>query len=409
MDERPRLAVFHDATSISILQAVEVAHDWCRIAWVVGWSRDKPPLRLLSRFGEVLDVTGMNEAQAVEHLTAHALDGVIVFTDGPIRLAAAVAEKLDLPFHSVHSARLLTDKVAQRKALEDAGLPVPAFAAVRPGDFEANVPFPAVLKPREGAGGRDTFKIESSDQLADALAKCDPDEEFILEEWLPDRAPHGPSADLVSVESIVREGTIEHIAVTGRFPFAPPFRETGLFLPSDLGPADKAAVTALAGAAAEAMQVRQGFLHTEIKMTPDGPRIVEVNGRLGGGISGMIARTGGPSLLVLAVRLALGQDIGPLPVLTDSQIAFYYFIVSPLLATQVESVEGSSELSTLPGIDEVRLNRQPGDAVDSRESTHQGHVIRIDGMVGSHSELFDLVERKIPSTVHLTWKFAETR
>jgi biotin carboxylase len=287
-------------------------------------------------------------------------------------------------------------------------LPVPAFAALRQGDLETSVPYPAVLKPRAGAGGRDTFKIENPDQLAQALAKCDPDEEFILEEWLPDRAPPGPSADLVSVESIVRDGTIEHIAVTGRFPFAPPFRETGLFLPSDLGSAESAAVTALARAAIEAMQVRQGFLHTEVKLTPDGPRIVEVNGRLGGGISGMIARIGGPSLLVWAVRLALGQDMGPVPILTDSKIAFYYFIVSPPSAVQVATIKGLEDLGTLPGIDEVRLNRQPGDAVDSRESTHQGHVIRIDGMVGSHPELFELIDRRIPSTVRLTWNFSDT-
>jgi biotin carboxylase len=408
MSGQPRLAVFHDETSISILQAFEAAHDWCRIAWVVGWSPDKPPFRLLSRFGDVLDVTGMSEAQAVEFLTAQELDGVIVFTDAPIRLAAAVAEKVHLPFHTVHSARLLTDKVAQRTALANAGLPVPAFAAVRQGDLGTNVPYPAVLKPREGAGGRDTFMVENPGQLAAALAKCDPNEEFIVEEWLPDRAAPGPSADLVSVESVVREGTIEHIAVTGRFPFAPPFRETGLFLPSDLSSAETAAVTDLAGAAIEAMQVRHGFLHTEVKMTPDGPRIVEVNGRLGGGISGMIVRVGGPSLLVWAVRLALGQEVGPVPVLPDSRVAFYYFIVSPLSAVQVATISGLEELGTLPGIDGVRLNRPPGDAVDSRESSHQGHVIRIDGMVRSHAELFDLIDRRIPSTVHVTWKFSDT-
>jgi biotin carboxylase len=408
MTEKPRLAIFHDETSVSILQAFEAAHDWCRITWVVGWSADKPPLRLLSRFGEVLDVTGLNEEQAVNLLTGHGLDGVIVFTDAPIRLAAAVAEKLKLPFHTAHSARLLTDKVAQRMALQDAGLPVPAFAAVRQGDLETGVPYPAVLKPREGAGGRNTFRIENSVALAEALAQCDPNEEFILEEWLPDRASHGPSADLVSVESMLREGTVEHIAVTGRFPFAPPFRETGLFLPSDLGSAEIAAVTELADAAIDAMEVHHGFLHTEIKMTPDGPRIVEVNGRLGGGVSGMIARIGGPSLLVWAVRLALGQEVGPVPILTDSTVAFYCFIVSPLSAVQVATITGLEELSELSGIDEVRLNRPPGAAVDSRESSHQGHVIRIDGVVGSHTDLFDLIHRRIPSTVQLTWNSSDT-
>ena len=156
------------------------------------------------------------------------------------------------------------------------------------------------------------------------------------------------------------------------------------------------------------MQVHQGFLHTEIKMTPDGPRLVEVNGRLGGGISGMIVRIGGPSLLEWAVRLALGHDVGPAPVLTDSKIAFYYYIVSPLLATQVGSIEGLNELSALPGIDEVRLNRPTGETVSSQESSHQGHVIRIDGMVESHAELFDLIDKQIPSAVSLTWTFLDS-
>ena len=122
----------------------------------------------------------------------------------------------------------------------------------------------------------------------------------------------------------------------------------------------------------------------------------------------MIARIGGPSLLVWAVRLALGQDVGKLPILTASKIAFYYFIVSPLSAVQVATISSLDELGALPGVDDVRLNRPPGDTVDSRESSHQGHVIRIDGMVGSHSELFDLIDRRIPSTVHLTWKSSET-
>jgi hypothetical protein len=120
----------------------------------------------------------------------------------------------------------------------------------------------------------------------------------------------------------------------------------------------------------------------------------------------MIVRIGRPPLLVWAVRLALGQDVGPIPAISEARVAFHYFIVSPLLATEVASVSGVERLSELPGIDEVRLNRRPEDSVDSRESTHQGHVIRIDGMVSSHSELRDLVGHRIPSTLRLTWKFS---
>jgi hypothetical protein len=155
------------------------------------------------------------------------------------------------------------------------------------------------------------------------------------------------------------------------------------------------------------MQVLNGLLHTEIKMTPEGPRIVEINGRVGGGISGMIARLGGPSLHVWAVRLALGQDVGSVPVFPESSVAFFRWIVAPLSATKVESVSGLDELSALAGIDEVRLNLLPGDVVDSREGSPRGHVIRIDGMVGSHAELAVLIHEQIESALHLTWSFNE--
>lgn len=407
MAEALRLAIFHDQNSHSILQLYGAAHDWCQIVWVVGWSLETPPIRVLSRFGDVVDLTGLSDAEAIDHLVALQFDGVIVFNDSPLRLAAALAEQLGLPFHSPDTARLLTDKLAQRTALLDAGLLVPAFAPVQSGDSEVTVPFPAVLKPRAGAGSRDTFRIETRAQLAEILAGCSQDEKFILEEWLPDRinAP-GLGSDVVSVESFVREGTIEHIAVTGRFPFASPFRETGSFLPSDIGSTDRELVVALAAAAAEAMQIRHGILHIELKLTPAGPRIVEVNGRLGGGIDGMIARIGGPSLLVLAMRLALGHDVGPITSLPTSPVAFFRWIVPPVSARKVDAVDGLEKLNSLPGIDEVRLNRHPGDLVDSRQSSHVGHVVRLDGQVPSHAELALLIYDQIPSALRLTWGFS---
>ena len=207
--ELPRLAVFHDVGSSSILQIIKAADGWCRLVWIVGWSSDPPPLQELSRFGEVIDLTSLEAPHQVERVVAANPDGVAVFHDGPLMLAAAVAERLGLPFHSQASAQLLTDKVAQRIALRDAGLPVPKFAVVRFGDSEADVPFPAVLKPRVGAGSRDTFKVADRREVASTLALCDVDEEFILEEWWPDkRANQITRADQVSVESIARDGVL---------------------------------------------------------------------------------------------------------------------------------------------------------------------------------------------------------
>jgi hypothetical protein len=404
LTEGLRLALFDDTTSVSVLPLFEITRAYCTIVWVIGWAPKKHPARFLSRFGEVADVSGMDDEEAVEHLAGLHLDGVVVFNDPPINLAAAVAERLDLPFHSRHAAHLLTDKLAQRTALREAGLPVPAFAAIVRGDAATEVPYPAVLKPRAGAGSRDTFKVTSAEQVAAALAGCDENEEFILEEWLPDRSgERALSADIVSVESVVREGVIEHIMVTGRFPFAPPFRETGNFMPSDFSPAEKEAVAALAGLAIEAMGVRHGILHTEIKITPDGPRIVEVNGRLGGGgVPQLMDRIGGPPLRMWAMRLALGDDIGPIPVLPESPVSFHRWIVAPQHATSVESVEGLDEVRALAGVESAVLNKPAGSVLDFKEGSPTGHVVKLEGLVHSHRELLEL-DQEIWSTLHMTW------
>jgi hypothetical protein len=203
------------------------------------------------------------------------------------------------------------------------------------------------------------------------------------------------------VETVVRDGTAEHVAVTGRFPLAAPFRETGSFLPADLPPADIDAVMAMATAALRAVDVRRGIIHTEIKLTPDGPRIIEINGRLGGGIAPMLARVHGPPLLTWAARIALSLDVGPAVRLPGSPVAFFEWVLAPGTATRVEGTDGLGDLRALPGVDVVRLNRRAGDTVDVREGS-SGHVIAIEGSVDSHAELH-LLRRRIAATLTLSF------
>jgi hypothetical protein len=402
--ELPRLGIFYDDSSAPIFELVQAAQGLCRVVWLVGWSSDEPSVRLLSRFGEVVDLSEQDESEFVEMIVARALDGVVAFSDAPLRIAAEVARRLNVPFHSPSTARLLTDKLAQREAFRDAGLSVPIFAPVRSSSYDVDVPFPAILKPRSGSGSRDTFRVEGSEQLATALSKCTPNKEFILEELLTDRSlSMGHSANIVSVESIVHDGDIQHVMVTGRLPFAPPFRESGSFLPSDLPPADWEAVTLLASEAARALAITCGILHTEIKMTSDGPRLVEVNGRLGGGISALVSRIGGPSLTSWAMELALGRNVGRFPILSDSSVAFFRLVVAPAFATNISSLHGVTALKGLLGIDSVESRLKPGDTVDTQKG-FTGYVLRIDGTVGSHAELFELLD-EIDATLTLTWSF----
>lgn len=404
VDQLPRLAVFLDSASASIMEVYEAARDTCRLVWVVGWSSHFPSTRVLARFGEVADVSSLTPESAVERVVALEIDGVVVFNDAPLRLAAAVADRLGLIFHSPETTVLLTDKLAQRRALQHAGLLVPTFAGAGAKGIDGHVEYPAVLKPRVGAGSRDTFRVEDESQVTQILTTCAVDEEFILEGFIPDRPPtNSLAADVVSIESVARNGDIHHVTVTGRFPFIEPFRETGSFLPSNVSTVERRSIEALASAAVEALGIRDGIVHSEVKMTPSGPWIVEVNGRLGGGISNLMSRVGGPPLVRWALRLALGLEVGDIPVVSAPPIAFFRWIVSPIDATVVSRVEGMDAARNLEGVDDAILNRAVGDHVDSRESPFLNHVVRIDGMVDTYSDLEILVNERVPSVLHVAW------
>jgi glutathione synthase/RimK-type ligase-like ATP-grasp enzyme len=401
----PRLAVMYEAGAFSPFEIKEAANGLCELVWVTGWCS---PLthamgRLLPRLGTVLDAEGLDHDGIATALREFGVGGIVVFSDVGQQPAAEIAATLNLPFHSPETALLLRDKVEQRAALRAGGLPAPAVASVSRGSVgslaqanELEMTWPAVLKPRRGSGGRETFLVSCPEQLVVALDETAEHEEFILEEYLPDREDRigAPFAAMVSVELIVVDGVPQHVAISGRFPIVPPLRENGGFLPSHLDAEDSAAVIDTAKRAAVALGIQRGVLHVEIKQTPSGPRIIEVNGRVGGVVPTMLAGVGGPPLLNWALRLALGLDIPPFtPVDSGGRVAFYYAWLPPVGEYLVRDVESFDAVRAMAEVDRAWLNREPGDRVSSREGGMFGHLAAAYGTVATHDELWPLAAK----------------
>ncbi len=297
-DRGPRLIISYDTTTPSVFSFRDAARGLCHLVWMVDRSDPEManPSKLLSRVGIVVDVAGLTQHETVEALRSTRPTGIMAFNDRTIGPLSAMADALDLEFHSPEVALRLTDKLHQRRAMASAGVPVPAFWEFPFGLSTAeavhqseSVRLPAVLKPRSGDGSRNVHHVHTSEQLIDLittpLAPGQEGEGWLLESYLegPTR-PVSRFADVVSVESFLQNGTLHHLCVNGRFPFAEPFRETGCVLPSDLSPADSHAAQDVAAAAIAALDIRCGCQHTEVKFTPEGPVVVEVNGRVGGGV-----------------------------------------------------------------------------------------------------------------------------
>jgi biotin carboxylase len=396
-----RLAFFYHPHSFSVFALREAAREICELVWVIDSEIEgtETMVPMLRRMGTVVDLAGCSVGEGADLISAECPDGILTLKDSLMQRTGALAELLGLPFHSPDVAQRFTDKHVQRAVMRDAGIPGPGFWTVPdPGDelawesFAADARFPAVLKPRLGSeGSRDTVRVGSVEEVRDACGQEDQADgahaELVLEEYLGDRErSDNDFADYVSVETIVSDGVISHLAVTGRFPTAEPFRESGFFIDAELSDEDRRGALELAEAAVRGLGVRIGCLHTEIKFTPDGPRVIELNGRIGGGVPEMLLDATGVELLPIALRLALGESISfdaPPP---TNRVAYLLYVQSPVWMRTVTSVDGLKELSADPAVSELILNRGPGQNVHWREGNH-GHVFSVRGVVADHDAL----------------------
>ena len=365
IDKLPLVAVGYGPRCVPVMQLTEAAAGLCELLWMIDGSL--PEMRemteLLNRFGPVVNIAGLGVEQLLGELSSpYRPDAIVTYLDANMTLFARVAETLELPFHTPSTAVALTDKAEQRRALKAAGLGVPACTVIPSGlsdpdvvELDREVGWPAVLKPRSAQGSRYTFYVPNQlrlSELLDDLGSQRPD--MVLESYLADDPVRvdGPYADYVSVESVVAVGDISHLALTGRFPMAENFRETGFFIPAVLDDRDEAAVLNLATQAIEALGVTTGCLHTEIKFTPDGPRVIEVNGRVGGGVPEMLRRASGLSLVEMTLRLALGELLRfKGPVATD-RIGFRFFLQPPSVSGTVATIDGIDAVSQHPAVDD---------------------------------------------------------
>ncbi|MFZ3470407.1 ATP-grasp domain-containing protein [Streptomyces sp. 2.9] len=138
----------------------------------------------------------------------------------------------------------------------------------------------------------------------------------------------------ISVECVTHRGVTTPVAVTRKqLAFAPYFEEVGHTVDAAdpllrrVGPVAQAAVAALG--------LTTGIQHVEMRLTATGPRIIEVNGRIGGDLIGrLVWLATGIDLPRAAADLALGlqPDITP----TRQQAAAVALLYPEVSGTVVE-------------------------------------------------------------------------
>ena len=295
--------------------------------------------------------------------------GVTSSSEYHVATAGEVARALGRPHPDPDAVRACRDKRRQRTRLAEAGVPCPGFAAARtPAEAVAaagRIGMPVVVKPVAGSGSIGVRRCATAAEV-DAAAR------YVLE--ADPAALALPAQDAVLVEEYLAgpEFSVETfddrvVGVTGKHLGPEPwFVETGHDFPARLDRAAADAVGGTAVAALRALGLGWGAAHVEVRATASGPRIVEVNPRLAGGmIPRMVTEALGVDLIALQVARAAGRPAVPAP--TRTVAASIRFLVA-VTEGRLEEVVGLDAARAVPGVVEVGLTAEPGRDVVLRRS-----------------------------------------
>jgi biotin carboxylase len=215
------------------------------------------------------------------------LHGVLGWDEARVLQVAKVTKELGLPGGDPDAAMRCRDKLLTRQALGEAGVAQPqwALAADLTEALAAaeRIGYPVVLKPRALAASLGVVRVDNPEELSDQYAFAHDTtipgawqyDELLVEECLT-----GPE---ISLDSAVYQGQVMPLFVARKeIGYPPYFEEVGHMVDaSDPLLADPEMVK-LVQDTHTALSLSDGFTHTEVKLTPTGPKIVEVNARLGG-------------------------------------------------------------------------------------------------------------------------------
>lgn len=309
------------------------------------------------------------------------IDGVLTTCDYYLDAVAELAKMLGLAGASPDILRRAVRKDAVRTVLKRAGLPGPRFAVAATWDDAlagaARIGFPLVAKPVDLNSGTSVQLVTDEAGLKDAFYEVTSVErnsrdQPLLRRLLLEEVLDGPE---VSVEAVTVAGETTVIGITGKS-VTPSFVEAGHVFPAPLPPAVARDVETHVRAALSAIGHSHGMSHTELKLTPSGPRIVEINPRQAGGyVFDLVHTVTGVHPLELLVDLALRRP----PVLPDrvTGTAAVGFVLSPVDGI-VTGVEGRESLDANPAVARWQLD-VPGAVRRPRDNNDRvGHVLAVD-------------------------------
>jgi len=301
---------------------------------------------------------GLAMAQAALELDkTDPVSGVLCWDEGRIHATAYVAEALGLRNGDPMVIWRLRDKGQTRVALDAAGIAQPKSVPVRTLDQALAaaevVGYPAILKPRGYGASVGVVRVDGASQLREKWA-------FTSSTTLPDPVVFNTdfpvlveecvTGEEISIDSVVQDGKVTALFLARKVVGYPPYaEEVGHYVDADDPLLSDPGLLAALQDTHSALGFLDGWTHTEFMLTATGPKLIEVNGRLGGDMIpylGMLATGIDPGLVAASAACGLTPDVSP----TRDQVAGIRFFYASHDDTVIRSV-GFDETALPPQID----------------------------------------------------------
>jgi biotin carboxylase len=325
----------------------------------------------------------------------HQVDGVMtIASDIAVPTVAAVAEKLKLPGISSEVAEIATNKALMRKRFAEKGLPSPKFRTSTNLQEVRNsiqiLGLPVVIKPIDNAGSRGVSKISSIMEIEKAFLHAFENSrkgEVIIEEFM--------EGIECTIEGMTYEDKTEILAISQKKKPEGHYRvATDLTYPPDFPFEIINEIEKVTKLAISAIGINMGPTHSEVIVTTDGPKLVEVAAR-GGGFdvfTKVVPIVSGVDTIGETIKMSLGinPDITP----KHSRSVVLRFFAPP--SGTLKGIEGIDEAKSVKDA-EFGFYKEIGDEIIplATDGDRTGYIITWDKTRRGAVKKADMIEDKI--------------
>jgi biotin carboxylase len=231
-----------------------------------------------------------------EYARSRPLHAIIPVGDTPLLTAALASAALGLRYNPPEAVAASRNKFLMRQRLRQAGLRVPRFACfpmqTDPHTLQHTIAYPCVLKPLPLSASRGVIRANTPAEFVTAfrrirrlletpeiLLQQDPAHGAILIESFIDGRE-------VALEGLLKNGHLHLLALFDKpDPLDGPFFEETIYItPSRLPLAVQAAIVRSTEQATQALGLRYGPVHAELRINTAGPWLLEIAARAIGGL-----------------------------------------------------------------------------------------------------------------------------